>query len=301
MDKSQSNKHIPNLSMCVNYILKQGCIQNTISINDAALLCHNTGFNYVDYTSDFQIDNWIDNAYKEREILDLYGINVEQTHSPINRYRQFPDDIFWEYFKRSFEISKILGAKYVVVHADEYRTVDRYNEKEVLEYTYNYLAPYVEYSIKNGMTVAIENVFEDNNYRWPAIDGKSRYTSRIEELKAIIERFNDKNVGCCWDFGHASVAFGLDGMTEALKEVGKYVVCTHIHDNYGRSDLHLLPFLGDINWVRELNCLADFNYEGNLSFELNYGSVPKSILQKWLDYAHSVGEYLIELFEGKKL
>ena len=189
--------------------------------------------------------------------------------------------------------SRIVGAKYVVVHADEYRTVDHYDEKEAEDFAYEFLAPYVEYAKKNGMIVAIENVFEDSIRRCPQFDGKSRFGSRIHELKGMIERFNDPAVQCCWDFGHASCAFGADGMLEPMQEIGKHLVCTHVHDNYYERDLHLMPFLGTVNWEAHMKALREMNYQGKFSFELVYGCCPEALMGKWLQYVHEVGEYLL--------
>jgi len=149
------------------------------------------------------------------------------------------------------------------------------------------------------MTVAIENVFEDSIRRCPQFDGKSRFGSRIHELKGIIERFNDPSVRCCWDFGHASCAFGPDGMLEPMKEIGKYLVCTHVHDNYYEKDLHLLPFLGNVNWEAHMQALKEMNYQGKFSFELVYGSYPDALLGKWLKHVHEIGEYLTALAQTK--
>ncbi len=285
----------PGLGVSLEYI-KRRPGEEARTVREAAELCGGAGFFLVDYTSDVRREDWRENAEREREILDACGIRVAQTHAPFNRYRSFPDETFWECFGRSFEISKILGAKYVVVHADEYRVKDRYDEKEILEFTYGYLAPFVEYAAKNGMTVAVENVFEDHNYRWGEIDGKSRFTSRVSELRAIIERFGDPAVGCCWDFGHAQVAFGKDGAAGAMKQVGEYIVCTHVHDNIFGKDLHLVPFLGECDWEKELCALADCGYSGDLSFEFAYGALPDGLVRSWLDYLKATGDRLAETF-----
>lgn len=286
------------LSIYLNYLQKMRNNTELRDLNTAAALCRSAGFQYVDYMPDFEADDWKIRAHRAREILDLAGICVEQTHAPINRYGGYDPDLFPVYFKRLFKASKIVGAKYVVVHADEYRTVDHYDPKEIQDFAYNYLAPHVDYAAKNGMVVAIENVFEDAVAHCPQIDGKSRFTSRIDELKELIERFNTPSVACCWDFGHAKCAFGTDGMLDALKQVGQYVCCTHVHDNYYGKDLHLMPFLGEIDWEAHLAYMHGVGYKGKLSFEFVYGRFPEKLLPVWLDSVRAVGKYMIGLFEG---
>ena len=199
---------------------------------------------------------------------------------------------------RLFEASKILGAKYVVIHCDEYRTVDHYDEKEILEYECKRITPYVEYAYKNNLIVCAENVFEDNSWRYPQIDGKSRFTSRIEELKSVLEYFSSPTVRCCWDFGHAKLAFGSNNMANALCEVGKYIVCTHTHDNYYDKDLHLVPFLGDTNWMENMAALNKVGYKGKLSFELGYGEFDDTIANDFMKFVFATGNKLVELFDS---
>lgn len=286
------------LSMSLGYLRKMRGTNELRDFEKAVELCRNAGFRHVDYSPDYKRDDWEERAHIDREILDRAGISVEQTHAPFNRYRQYDDSVFPTYYRRLFEASKIVGAKYVVVHADEYRTVDRYDEQEIQNFAYDYLAPYVDYAAKNGMVVAIENVFEDNARHCPQIDGKSRFTSRIGELKGIIERFNTPSVACCWDFGHAKCAFGNENMLDAFRRIGKYLCCTHVHDNYYGHDLHLMPFLGEIDWEAHLAYMKEIGYAGKLSFEFVYGRFPEALLPVWLDSVRAVGEYMLKVFDG---
>ncbi|MBR7083467.1 MAG: sugar phosphate isomerase/epimerase [Clostridia bacterium] len=285
------------LSFSLNYLMKNSHGKILRTADEAAKICRAAGFRYIDYTPDFKSDDWAEKARRDRELFDSLGITVEQTHAPFNRYQTHPDDVFPTYFKRVFEASKILGAKFVVVHADEYRTKDRFDGKEILDFTYDYLAPYVEYCAKNGLVVAVENVFEDDTTRWPKINGRSRYTSRVEELKDVIERFNTPTVRCCWDYGHAGVAYGKSEMANALTEVAKYVVCTHVHDNYYGNDLHLLPFLGDVDWNKNLAPLKEAGYKGKLSLELVYGEFSDALAADFMRFAHSAGKELCDIFD----
>ena len=286
------------LSLSLNYLLRQRGTDVLRDFEKAAALCRGAGFRFVDYSPDYIHDDWEERAGRDREILDRIGIRVEQTHAPMNRYGWYDPDFFAVCYRRLFEASRIVGAKYVVVHADEYRTTDHYDEKEILNLEYERLAPYVDYAAKHDMTVAVENLFEDVVARCPQINGKSRFTSRIGELRGIIERFNTPNAACCWDFGHAKCAFGNDGMLDALKQVGRYLVCTHVHDNYYDRDLHLMPFLGDIDWESHMAYLREAGYGGKLSFEFVYGAFPDRLLPVWLKTAYAVGECLAGIFDG---
>ena len=72
-------------------------------------------------------------------------------------------------------------------------------------------------------------------------------------------------LGICLDVGHAR----LQGdVVEALETVAGYLVTTHLHDNGGRKDDHLLPFDGVIDWPELLIAFQKVGYDGTLMFEL---------------------------------
>ena len=288
------------LSLSLEYLLKQRGSSALRDFGQAAALCRDAGFRYVDYSGPYLREDWEARAHAQRDMLDAAGIAVEQTHAPFNRYGSYDEKDFWAYYRRLFETSAILGAKYVVVHGDEYPTVDHYDEKEIVAYTYDYLAPFVDYAAAHGMTVAIENLFEDVVPGRPQIGGKSRFTARLSELQSIIDRFHTPSVACCWDFGHARCAFGDEGMLDAMKAMGSQIVCTHVHDNYYGKDLHLMPFLGDTAWEPHMEHLGRIGYAGKLSFEFVYGHIPDSLLPMWLEEAHRVGETLIGYAAGPR-
>lgn len=263
------------------------------ALNEAASLCAGAGFRYVDYLSDFRQDGWKENALRERELLDGFNLTVEQSHAPYNRYGSYAPEDFGVYMKRAFEIALILGARYVVVHADEYRAADRWDPDEIIPAMYELYAPYVDFARKHGLCMAVENLFEDHCY--PEVCGRSRFTSKVEEVVGLIERFNDSAVRCCWDFGHAQCAYGADHMLEALRQAGRYVVCTHVHDNYYGKDLHLMPFLGNADWEAHMAFLKEAGYQGKLSFEFAYGRLPDALMPSALRLVREAGLYLAAL------
>lgn len=283
------------LSMDLSYVEKGQAASVGRQLDTAAKLCADAGFRFVDYTSNYKLQDYIGIAYRDREILDRYGITVEQCHAPFNRYGIYASqEEFMRLFKASFDCAKILGAKYIVIHADELQpTGNKWDIEELISRNYEYLAPYGEYCRKNGIVMAIENLFEDMSPLIPFIEGKNRFSSRIDEQIGLIDRFNDSAVAACWDFGHACCSFGRDEMTEKLRMLGNRLVCTHVHDNNYRQDMHLIPFLGEIDWKAQMTVLKEINYNGKLSFEFVYGHIPDNIVKSYLNYVSYVGNELM--------
>jgi len=71
--------------------------------------------------------------------------------------------------------------------------------------------------------------------------------------------------GACLDVGHAHMT---SGVLDAIEVLGGDIITTHIHDNRGTTDDHLLPFEGTIDWTSALFALAKVGYDGPLVFEL---------------------------------
>ncbi len=69
----------------------------------------------------------------------------------------------------------------------------------------------------------------------------------------------------CLDVGHAHL---VGGSPEAAEVLSGHVITTHIHDNRGASDDHLVPFAGTIDWPATLTALFKIGYAGPLVFEL---------------------------------
>ena len=55
---------------------------------------------------------------------------------------------------------------------------------------------------------------------------------------------------------------------------------THVHDNRGRADDHLVPFDGRIDWNTALFTMRKVGYEGTWIFELANPGDPGDVLRK---------------------
>jgi sugar phosphate isomerase/epimerase len=90
--------------------------------------------------------------------------------------------------------------------------------------------------------------------------------SRAGSLVYFIEEVLDESpAGICLDFGHAH----MDGdLVDAIETVSEHVITTHVHDNRGRTDDHLVPFEGSIDWPAALTAVQKVGYEGTLLLEI---------------------------------
>ncbi len=72
-------------------------------------------------------------------------------------------------------------------------------------------------------------------------------------LRRFIEETRLHDLRLCFDTGHAHMEDGLETGFETMREL---VVTTHLHDNHGERDEHLLPYDGTINWDAAVKLLA---------------------------------------------
>jgi sugar phosphate isomerase/epimerase len=104
--------------------------------------------------------------------------------------------------------------------------------------------------------------------------------SSAETLASFIEHDLDgADVGICMDVGHA---FIMGDVADAIEACSEYLVTTHLHDNQGKSDDHLAPGEGAIDWAAALMSLQKIGYDGAWMFEVANTSAAKAVLAKTL-------------------
>jgi len=88
--------------------------------------------------------------------------------------------------------------------------------------------------------------------------------SRMADLSALVTELDLASVGLALDTGHAHLGLSTAAETRAA---GRLLRTTHVHDNHGRQDLHLLPGLGTIDWPDWVAALDEVEYAGPLILE----------------------------------
>jgi sugar phosphate isomerase/epimerase len=102
--------------------------------------------------------------------------------------------------------------------------------------------------------------------------------SSAPALVAMIEEeLEGFDVGVCLDYGHAHL---LGDLGEAVETLSGHLWTTHVHDNRGVQDDHLVPYAGSIDWDAAMMETQKVGYEGALMFEVAGGSDPLAVLQR---------------------
>lgn len=115
-----------------------------------------------------------------------------------------------------------------------------------------------------GVTIAIEVIPNE----------LSRAGSLVHFVDTVLK---DVPVSICLDFGHAH----MDGdLIDAIETVSEHLVTTHVHDNRGRTDDHLVPFDGTIDWPGALTAIQKVGYDGTFLLEIAAHGSAKDTLRK---------------------
>jgi sugar phosphate isomerase/epimerase len=67
-------------------------------------------------------------------------------------------------------------------------------------------------------------------------------------------------------------------VADAIETAAEHLVKTHVHDNGGKADDHLVPFAGRINWDLALMTMQKIGYDGTYMMEVANTSTPALVL-----------------------
>jgi sugar phosphate isomerase/epimerase len=102
--------------------------------------------------------------------------------------------------------------------------------------------------------------------------------SKPESLVHLIEdELEGIDVGICLDYGHAHL---MGDLGEAIEIVSGHLLTTHVHDNDGQRDDHLVPYGGSIDWDVAMMETQKIGYDGTLMFEVADTGDPVNVLQR---------------------
>jgi sugar phosphate isomerase/epimerase len=83
--------------------------------------------------------------------------------------------------------------------------------------------------------------------------------------------------GICLDVGHAHI---VGDVMEAVETCSGHIVTTHLHDNGGTRDDHLMPGHGTIDWDGAMMAFQKVGYDGMQVFELAPAQDWRGVLER---------------------
>lgn len=152
----------------------------------------------------------------------------------------------------ALRIADVVPFRYLVVHLgvpDALVPGSGHNSRDAAQRSVEQLHALVA---RHGVTLALEVI--------------PNALSSVDALFNLIDdELDAPDIGVCLDYGHA---FLMGDVADAIEAASGHLVTTHIHDNDGRKDLHLVPFEGHIDWSTVAMTTQKVGYEGVWMMEL---------------------------------
>ena len=210
-------------------------------------------------------------AYLERlaTLRDELGLEYIHAHAPYPRDSR-PSVEMDEDILSAMEAASFLDLTMIIVHPIK-GTV-----RENIEYFSSLLERQ-----EAPLRIAVENM-ESKDGIWSAKD--------LVEIASALSPM----AGICLDTGHANIC-GVD-IPSFIDEAGELLIATHIADNDGMEDQHLLPGFGSIPWEKVIPAFRE-SYQGYLNFECMFFSrnMPQSLSKDVVKLSLAIGEWLLSL------
>ena len=138
--------------------------------------------------------------------------------------------------KRALDLVEHIPFLYCVQHVASSRDVPDDRKWDAAFSSLEHLSLFARH---RGVTLAIENT--PGEMATPV------------NLKNFLAQTRLNSVKICFDAGHANLEG--DGVATQLETVRDFLATTHLHDNRGERDDHLLPYEGTIDWSAALAAL----------------------------------------------
>ena len=230
---------------------------------DVLMKMKDTGVEAVEISDSHAGFDYEDSASFSRlgKVLVDSGLQVNSLHAHLKVYdpdcdltSTAPDhrSHVLDAYRRAIRVSQALGADILLTHDIDIPDAKDPLHTEKRGALLMNLKDIAVYAGHRNIRIAVENL----------VYGYHRVPTR---LVALVEELGQENIGICIDTGHRNPS---GNPAQAILTVGKHLFTTHIHDNDGKQDEHLLPTRGNIDWSGVMQALQEINYPGVFVYEL---------------------------------
>lgn len=189
-----------------------------------------------------------------------------------------------EFFRRmtfsNIAIAGRLGIPWVVMHPLHGQDTAGLKHKHIMEKNRDWFLQIADCAAKYHVGIAIENMFPD------------QFTT-ADDLLELLDLLNNDIFGICWDTGHANIM--KQDSPASFRKLGSHLKATHIADNRGIHDEHLLPYLGNIPWKEVSKSLYEIDYKGDFTYEIQEMNryMPLYFHAKTMAFAYQVAKEIL--------
>lgn len=143
--------------------------------------------------------------------------------------------------KRALDVAEQISFRYFVQHMSGSRETPDPRKRDAAFSSLEHLVLHAKHA---GVTVALENT--------PSEMGDPAY------LRSFVDETRLAGLRFCFDVGHANIAdtTAENKIAHSFEPMRELIATTHVHDNRGEKDEHLVPYEGTVDWKEAARLLA---------------------------------------------
>jgi sugar phosphate isomerase/epimerase len=150
-------------------------------------------------------------------------------------------EVTFNRFLKTIELACVFKPKIIVFHPGYERWKFDGDVKLWLESSLQTWRPLVKEAEERGLTLAIENVFEESP----------------DSIKNLLEEIRSPHFRFCFDTGHHHV-FSKTPLPVWMEVLGEFLSEVHLHDNHKEMDEHLPMGEGGFNFKQFFTLLSQY-------------------------------------------
>lgn len=198
----------------------------------------------------------------EKELALRAGIEINQAHGPwrcpVQDFTEADRIERMDKMKKSIRATAILGCKNWVIHPlMPYGTeeINTENAQKTWDINLTFMSELLKTAKEYDITICLENM------------PMHKFSlAKPSDILRFVQTINNEHFKICLDTGHVAVFDDLV-LADETRRLGKEIRALHVHDNRNNLDLHLMPYLGVIDWESFAIALKDIQFDGCFSLE----------------------------------
>ena len=151
------------------------------------------------------------------------------------------------------------------------------------------------------MKIGVENMFQSDPLRKYIV---ADTCSTAEEFVRYIDELNSEHITACLDIGHVALPLTDATAADVIRALGHHRLgALHVHDNDYTRDLHILPYLGKLNWAEICAALGEIDYQGDFTYEVNgqlFLGCDEEFVPLGVGFMGTVGKHLCSMVEANR-
>jgi sugar phosphate isomerase/epimerase len=266
------NKNVVSIGTTFNY---------DIRLREQLAMVSRVGFRYVSLGARVDHSGYLTASGRQRikKHLTGQGIGICSLHTPFGKHFDIssPDPVktrrTMDCYKRCVDAAQYFGAHVLIFHPTAYMQFDDLDSRKeaIIDNVYRLL----DHARGTEVSLAIEN---------------EHFPPANDILRFSLDKIPDRTYGFCYDTSH-------DNLTRyplmILKQYSHRLLTTHISDNRGETDDHMLPYEGSFPWPAFCRVFSKIHFRGVFLLEVEMRESVFDSPSEFLQEAFTRGQRLI--------